>query len=270
MDITTATPAAIDAELARIGAQLADQHRILTEAMGRQAKQRAGQIYPGTYDEVELRRTISRAADKMADLQVERHPLDREFDQRGGWTRYYLVDSYDGHVHRDCSWSRCSRTSSTVHVWLTDYSGMPEEELVELAGERACTVCFPDAPVEVLRRRSVFTPPSAVEREARRLEREKARLARQEKALTRADGGPVRIVVGGYAETVKTARRAELRAVEIEVDAAYQGRAMTVEEQEAVGVILAALARKRGTTVEVERAAHDKRVAAKRKREGLS
>src|SRR5947209_13864841 len=130
MDIKTASPAAIDAELARIGGELAAQQRILNDAMRAQAAQKAGRIYPGTYNEAELRKSIARAADRMAELAAERFPYEREFVDRGGWARYYLVDSSDGHVHRDASWSRCSRTPSTTHMWLTSESGRPPADVV--------------------------------------------------------------------------------------------------------------------------------------------
>ena len=36
--------------------------------MRAQAAQKAGRIYPGTYNEAELRKSIARAADRMAEL----------------------------------------------------------------------------------------------------------------------------------------------------------------------------------------------------------
>jgi hypothetical protein len=44
--------------------------------------------------------------------------------------------------------STCNRGERpTQFQWMTDYSGMGEAQIVAAAGWRACTVCYPTAPV---------------------------------------------------------------------------------------------------------------------------
>jgi hypothetical protein len=72
---------------------------------------------------------------------------------------------------------------------------MPYAELVELAGEDACSVCFPDAPVSVLNRPSRLSVPEKEAAEKARVERAKAKAERDaknaEKAIFMPDGSPV-------------------------------------------------------------------------------
>lgn len=82
--------------------------------------------------------------DQILDEKVA--PINVEFDDRGGWTRFYLVvSSSGGHVHRVLNCSTCY--PRTKYIWLTDESGKSEDEIVERAGDGACTVCYPTAPV---------------------------------------------------------------------------------------------------------------------------
>lgn len=76
-------------------------------------------------------------------LDAER-PYSNEFENRGGWYRYYLVMNTNGHVHRETNCSTCFPT--TRYGWLVNLSGCNEETMVDEYGETACTVCFPDAP----------------------------------------------------------------------------------------------------------------------------
>jgi hypothetical protein len=120
--------------------------------------------------------------------------LNTEFDRRGGWTRAYLVT--DGHVHRSMHCSTCNNGESpTRFFWMIDYSGKTEDEIIEAAGERACTICYPDAPVARRDReipKSVMLTPEEVKRarlreeEAARREEKKAKAALG--AITRPDG----------------------------------------------------------------------------------
>ena len=83
------------------------------------------------------------AAVERADADIERH--EQAFRDRGGWNRAFLVTNDGGHVH---SSMHCSTTRPTTQfAWMTDYSAKSEGEIVEAAGYRACTVCYPSAPV---------------------------------------------------------------------------------------------------------------------------
>lgn len=74
------------------------------------------------------------------------------------WTRFYLVPR--GHVHRSTG---CPTLRWNTSIFLMpEYSGMDTEEFVDLAGERACTKCYPNAPVH----RPSMLPVHVAEREA--------------------------------------------------------------------------------------------------------
>jgi hypothetical protein len=244
-DLTTATPPDIDAELARIGGEMDKHHANIQRA------QRTIQLeldHPAPSGDVNQTRidqaqtVIDRGWAACAALLAELAPLDREFHRRGTWTRYFLVDNDNGHVHRNASNSACSRQPSTRHIWLTDQSGRPEGDLVADAGERACAVCFPWAPVEHLSRPSMFRTPTELERQSRAAEREKRAVEKRAKAITNPDGSPLRIKSGNYFDTVRTTRAAEIEVVDIQFRAKCHGRALTVEDVENVATLVTALA----------------------------
>lgn len=88
---------------------------------------------------------LAEAREELLKAREALAPLDAEWDRRGGWTRYWLVVNYDGHVHRDRS---CPTTFPTTQwAFPYDLSGMNEDELIASVGRTACTVCFPNAPV---------------------------------------------------------------------------------------------------------------------------
>ncbi|MFD7247942.1 hypothetical protein ACFV6Y_39105 [Streptomyces massasporeus] len=107
---------------------------------------------------------------KAQELAGQIAPLNAEYDRRGGWPRAFLVQNSGGHVHGSMGCSTCF--PSTQYAWLTDYSGKGEDEIVYAAGELACTVCYPSAPVDVLKRVGEIRRPSDLERE--RIAAEKA------------------------------------------------------------------------------------------------
>ena len=112
-------------------------------------------------------------------------PYDAEFARRGGWTRAFLVNNSNGHVHSSMGCSTCFPTTS--YCWLPEVSGHDETEIVEKAGERACTVCYPSAPVEVLSRPTQFFTPDEVAKAAARVAREEKRAAKEASKVTVTD-----------------------------------------------------------------------------------
>lgn len=100
---------------------------------------------------------------KADELAAQMAPLNAEYDRRGGWPRAFLVQNSHGHVHSSMGCSSCY--PSTQYAWLTDYSGKDEDEIVYAAGELACTVCYPSAPVDVLKRVGEIRRPADLERE---------------------------------------------------------------------------------------------------------
>lgn len=92
------------------------------------------------------------------------------------WARFYYVPA--GHVHR----ARCSTLRpTTVRYSLPEYSGASDAEIIEAAGDVACTVCFADAPVNPNRSTIRY---AVEEREAR--EAEAAERAAKRKAAASA------------------------------------------------------------------------------------
>lgn len=181
----------------------------------------------------------------------EAKPLEKEFDRRGGWTRAFLVDNTNGHVHKN---RHCSTTYPTTRfTWLPDYSGKPEKKIVEDAGEKACTVCYPSAPVDVLNRPSKMEAP---EKKALRIEREKAKAIKEAKNIYNPDGSALKLT-GPYGDTIKSTRTAEISAVDALVTLKeFETRKHSVNPdsftryQNDYNILLTALANKHGRTPE--------------------
>lgn len=110
-NITTATPAEIDTEIARLYGEYTEP----------------GVRIPGMV------------------------ALNAEYTRRGGWTRVYRVDNSNGHVHTSTA---CSTTYGTTSFgWIPELSGSTPEEIVGLAGEYACLVCFGAVRADILKAR---------------------------------------------------------------------------------------------------------------------
>ena len=213
MNIQTATPVEIDTEIAAIMARAAKPARAAAVAAYEVKRIREALAKPHTYytqDNVDRAFATFKAREAERDaILAETAPYDAEFTRRGGWTRFFLVDNNGGHVHNSMRCTTCY--PSTQFSWLPEFSGQDEAGVVELAGESACTVCFPSAPVDVLKRASRIELP---ERKAARIERERKAAEKAAKAaaagITDAEtGGP--LVVRWYGtstETLKTLRTA--------------------------------------------------------------
>jgi hypothetical protein len=206
--------------------------------------------------------------------------LNAEFDRRGGWTRAFLVTNGNGHVHSSMHCSTCNRgLHATQFQWMTDWSAKDEAEIVEAAGWRACTVCYPSAPVgdEKSLPTKMFSDADKSKAEAK-AEREAAKAARDAKtkaAAPTASGEPLRVLTEVYTpthgpragqpqnrfETFKTERTAIMWATERFY---YNGPSGT--EWAAINAIANAVAEKRGVdarTVLDEIVAKGKKKAAK-------
>jgi hypothetical protein len=211
-------------------------------------------------------RKIAESKAKVKELAAKMDVYDAEFVRRGGWTRAFFVANAGGHVHSSMNCSTCYPT--TRFQWLTSYSGKDENEIVSDAGERACTVCYASAPVDLLRRPSKINDP---EKEAARKEREEKKAAKDAataaKAIANPDGSPV--VVNGWKQ--KTERSAEIEAVsnfvDVEVEKLnpeyFPNKEYLAEKKRDAENVLVALAHKHGTTVEDERARLAPKIAKK-------
>lgn len=159
---------------------------------------------------------------KLEDLNAEIRPYTDEYTRRGGWNRVFLAQSSDGHAHKGQHCSTCHHGEErTRFAWLIRYSGLTEEEIVADAGERACTTCYPSAPINVLKQRTKMFTPDEVEAQARREEREaeRARKAAQAdaKSILTPEGEPL------YEDKdndwkIKTLRTAEIAATDALAD----------------------------------------------------
>lgn len=89
--------------------------------------------------------TYHESAEKIRASRETIAACNAEFERRGGWERAFLVvSSKNGHVHRN--WCSSWRWSTAITI-VTELSGKDEEDIVEYAGESACTKCFKSAPV---------------------------------------------------------------------------------------------------------------------------
>jgi hypothetical protein len=65
------------------------------------------------------------------------------------WSRYWLVTSSDGHVHRSCHCHTCNKgKQATQFALVPSLSGRDSADAVADLGPALCTACFPEAPVE--------------------------------------------------------------------------------------------------------------------------
>lgn len=172
-DLTTMTPRAFDEALAVIHtahsknlSRLAYAQDIAHRAAGdRKTGYGRDAYWSMTNTEMEEKLTDRANADgprsyaarnALRDLQADQElvkgtqdqigAFDAVFRQRGGWSRFFLVSSNNGHIHSSMHCSTCRPT--TQFGWLPEVSGKTEEEAVAAHGAMLCTVCFPSAPLD--------------------------------------------------------------------------------------------------------------------------
>lgn len=240
-----------------------------------------------TYKGAEAQRKIDRlneAEAAVTAIDADIAPLEAEFDRRGGWTRAFLAQAANGHIHSSQHCGSCYPT--TRYFWFVGLSGHDEAEIVTKAGSDACTYCYPTAPVNDLKRpRSIFSDDEVAaqrDREARAAAKAARDAKRIEKALT-ADGSEFLVewteVRGGHDrdangnstyvtrprrqyETFKT----EQAATQWVVQQMCWGH-VTEGQHGAMTQIVEAIATKHGQTVEEVRTMVAGKVAAKNKRD---
>lgn len=136
------------------------------------------------------------------DLINEKAPYEVEYLSRP-WHRYFLVTNGNGHVHRNMTCRTCFPT--TQYAWLVELADCDEATMVEDYGEKACTVCFPDAPAL-----PAFHGPGRYDREAREAkEAEKAAKLAAKNAKLLVE--PVRIHHTSWPITTLAAAKQEIR-----------------------------------------------------------
>lgn len=161
-----------------------------------------------------FQRDVAALDARLDELHLEAAPL-QTLAAAGKWTRFVLVMAGHMHLGTHCSTLRWN----TSLFYMPEFSGADEAEVVELAGERACTVCFPSAPVD----RPSMLPVDVAAREQARVEREaKAiKLDSERNRFMRDDRQEVRM----GDERFKTLRAAEnhiSRELDWAISAAFQ------------------------------------------------
>ena len=207
-DLTTKTPVEIDTVLAENYNQQAKvQARIIGLVNSIERLRRSKWGTPQEIDNAISALQVNRT--ELQDLIAASAPYQLEYSRRP-WNRYFLVTNGNGHVHRGMDCTTCFRT--TQYSWLVDLADCNEDAMIEEWGERACTVCFPSAPVNPL-----YNRPARIDREAREAraaEKAAKDAAKAAKGITDVDGSPLKDG-NGYTLKTKVAARNELsRAIE--------------------------------------------------------
>lgn len=304
-DLTQWTPPQVDTALAEIYGRIADcWTKILniqidrgyyvkrTDPTNRWSYQGPESAAAAQKEVDRLDAKIAALHDQIAALKAECKPFDAEYDRRP-WTRAWIVTSSEGHVHNTMDCSTCNKqrqkrdgtwSAPTAFGWLPEVSGMDESEIVALAGEKACTVCYPTAPAEVLNNPCrLDTAERKAQKAAAQAEKDAKTAERIAKGVT-PDGRPL-VVTWSYEDTkvnystgertpyiareskeMKTERAAELFLVET-LAAIAKGKPVGYwyAGREQADQVLAALAWKRGTTPEAVEASLAAKVEKKRK-----
>jgi hypothetical protein len=170
-DLGTRTPTDIDTELAGYYGERTTLARKLNTREKELDRYRMNERW---YNERDIEKAEADIAELNAHIDVVRAkelPLEGEWERRQ-WTRAFIVNNTNGHVHKTMACSTCFW--DTEFEWLPQYSGHDETEIVEAASALACTVCFPSAPSDVLNRPSSIVTRDKAERDARRAAREQA------------------------------------------------------------------------------------------------
>jgi len=253
--LTTQTPVEIDTRLAEISEKFAiaqmraDQYgKLAAEAIAK------GE-YWAKYHAPDYAKTAAEYQSTADALAPEIAALNGEFTARGGWTRAFLAvtNGSGGHVHRNRSCTSCYVT--TEYAWMTEFSGQTEAEIVDAAGERACTYCYPSAPVEVLDR-----PTRMFTKDEQRIAAERAERAAKKDAAAAAT-----VCDAETGEVIYKTERAALNAASAALDDTlwYGGHPDDAKWERIASRAVAAVAAKNGTDPVALRAELDAKAAKK-------
>ena len=203
---------------------------------------------------------IRTAQERLAEARAEAKPLEDRFE-RERWSRFFLVNNANGHIHSSMQCSTCR--FDTSFSWLPTLSGLTEADAVEAHGAILCTVCFPSAPVEWTGGISKVEQAEKDERAAAKAAREAAKAA---KAIFDTDGSVLKDKSGYEIATEVTARRELSSALQYEyMD--YGAEYTSYAER-----LAAAIANKTGESAEellsTGRVKAEKKVTAERKKWG--
>ncbi len=188
LDLTTATPAQIDTLWFPLMAEkMRARHRLEAAVERLQACS-----HPDATPEEDAVRAARQA---LATAKAAEVPYEAEWNRRGSWMRYFHCTERDGHTHRTYTWDCPTLRSSTRGGWVAEFSGLTVDDLIARVGDMACTVCFPEAPVNPLFQRAAqerirrtaaekrIKKATARAKLARKVEHAQTRLQRAQKAL---------------------------------------------------------------------------------------
>lgn len=239
------TPVEIDTRLAELHGQYV-AHR--SEAA--RLRSHAAQTIEWSPNNTDLAEKLLDKADaaeaQAAQVAAEMAPLEAQYT---GWTRAFVVP--EGHVHSSMRCSTCRPT--TEFGWVTELSGATEAEIIEAAGSRACTVCYPNAPVDAPAGRIFHATEQAAEQA--RQERAAKKAAADAKKAANAFG-PYR-TAGKWGEKLDTVYKAKAFLTD-GCEWGWDHPSYSSEDRDAVAGLLAA---KLGTTPEEQLEAAQKRAA---------
>ena len=101
--------------------------------------------------------------DRRAEIKELMKAIDTEFNARGGWSRYFLVTSSNGHIHQSTSCHTCNKGKyATTFALVYHLSGETSDRAVEVFGPALCSACYPQAPVESREQGKVTTSLASV------------------------------------------------------------------------------------------------------------
>lgn len=99
----------------------------------------------------ELERIIERAETAAAALREALTAIKDHEVGYTGWVRFFLLTSSDGHIHRSMACHTCNKgRNASTFALMPMLSGTSIEAAVAALGPALCSVCFPEAPVEMV------------------------------------------------------------------------------------------------------------------------
>lgn len=259
------TPVIIDTEIAETTKAIEEKVSRIWSLRRTITSYGTNSYYASRIEEKEIE--VSKAEVALAELKEKLATLNGFYT---GWSRAFLVRNSNGHIHKSRSCTTCFDT--TNYVWLTEMSGRDELEIAYLAGEKACTICYAHAPSAYFLRECGLEDPEVVEaRRIRQARKAEIEAKRQKTGIWNPDGTPLKVYEYGfsnYKSEIKAERTAQSTAVNLMVGLQSMHREPREIERstDAVETILIALAHKRGTSVEEQRALLQTKVDAQIKR----
>lgn len=88
----------------------------------------------------------AKTAEAIEAAAAARQALTEAEADYSGWSRFFLVQNTNGHIHSTLHCSTCRW--DTDFAWLPELSGLTEADAVAEYGEILCSVCYPSAPSE--------------------------------------------------------------------------------------------------------------------------